>query len=1293
MTDVFLDTASFLKYCTLSVGFTSQCVCWVRKGELPTYSLKPVKCSRIVGLPYGSEMILQLVSNKSEQGGQPNLLPRSNANSRSSFLQTLFPLITCATSLVFLLIQLIRRTVKIKRSRGDAPLSTSILSNGTPRPAETRTDALGAGDVIDEDDDLDLVLQKKATQTNEGILEVSRPRGEVAVVVVEILALLGEISISLTILLTQAWGQKGYVAAFASLSTWSYITALACLRILPVNARRNPLPKLWNHTAILYIFQLLFTCVLFRSTIIHPAPYRVRALNIADFALALVLTLIALTTRKGNRAVALEYEDDLEPSHEPLASLFSLATFSWADVIVWKGYWNPFELNDVWNLIPREKAANVTADFRRLKKTTRLAWHLMKYFKQDLLVQAFWAILEGLLTFAPPLLLQAILRYVENPEIVPANTAWLYVILLALAGCVQGVADGQALWIGRKICIRIRAILIGEIYAKTLRRKAATSSDTVLGQDKNKSLEAATQPKTGFIAKLRSFGRKKKASETAKVPEEAKKEDSQVNTGTIINLMSVDASKVSEICAYLHFLFPATPVQLVVAITLLYRLLGYSSIAGMAVMVILMPVNILIAGRFNAISKAVMGATDARIHSTNEVLQNIRIIKYFAWEQRFGDIVNSKRSVELREFRNRFLLWIGANVIWYGVPLLITALSFFFYTAVEKKTLIPSVAFTALSLFNLLRHPLDRIADMIAHVQEAYVSVARIEEFLNEDETGKFTQLSESKQDEDGQTVLGFDRATFTWAGNDAQDENQTQAFRMIDLDVRFKVGRLNIVAGPTGSGKTSLLMALLGEMTLIHGKVHFPGGQCREDLVPDPESGLIEGVAYCSQQAWLVNDTIKQNILFSSPWDKKRYDSVIEACALGRDLAVLDAGDATLVGEKGIVVSGGQKQRISLARALYCNSKHVLLDDCLSAVDSHTAQHIFEHCIQGPLMLNRTCILVTHNVSLCVPLSHYVVLLANGKIAAQGSPETLISSGALGEDLMKSRPTSKNGTQPPSQSQSLVDLEAIAASDKTDSKANGHVAELKGQDKDVGDLGVEKKAEGSVQWKVINTYLNSMGPWYFWVSVLVAYTCESVASVSTNIWIRQWANSFHTEQLNTFGVYQRLPPVFDFFRINGPSVANTLGIGLPSYNISYSEDVSILSSEKINNAYYLGLYVVLGLIYIFVVVVRLGIAFSGSLRASRTLHARLLEAVTRAKLRFFDTTPLGQITNRFSKDLQTIGKQPLYHKGCFRTLNCRRWGCGFRCYRSCPESLQHVHHHRTHLSDHAPVFGRWCFP
>ncbi|MCJ1416019.1 hypothetical protein MMC32_002354 [Xylographa parallela] len=1171
------------------------------------------------------------------------------------YLQTLFPLLACSLSFLHITTRLIQHAVTSQTKKGYIALSDGGRPSDIPKDVIEIEDEADEATCIDEEAENERLTLRKTISTTGSVAEVSRPRGALLLVIVEILALLGEIGIGLTALVTHVGGRHAQTATISRLCVWIYILVLTSLRLLLPNLRRNPLPKLWNHTAILYSIQWLCTVILFRTSIIHPRSGLGQALTITDFALASFLAIIAITARRGNRTVVLKYEEKLEPSHEPLASLLSIVTFSWVDAIVWKGYIKTLELPDVWNLLPKDKAANVLADFRQIKKTSKFAWRLVRHFKRYLLLQQVWTLLSSLLTFAPTLLLKAILEYIEQPQSTTPATAWLWVMLLAVAGIVGGVSDGQALWIGRRICIRLRAIMVAEIYAKTLRRRAAIGTDTDLSENKSTSNEDAIS-KDGVLARLRYLFRRKRVLKDESGAAKEVSKGTQVNSGTIINLMSVDSFKVSEVSAYFHFLFPSVPVQLVVAITLLYKILGWSSIAGVAVMLLLMPLNLFFARQFSSTQKRIMAGTDGRIHTTNEVLQNIRIIKYFSWELRFAQDVDDKRRVELKALRYKYIIWTFAATVWYGVPILITGLSFLLYTAVEKKQLVPSIAFTALSLFGLLRFPLDRLADMTARVLECKVSVDRIEAYLNEEETGKYHQLSELTEEDHPCTIVGFDDATFTWASMDDYSRPANAAFRMMNIDVKFRIGTLNVVAGPTGSGKTSLLMALLGEMTLVTGAVHLPGGS-REDLKPDPATGLTESVAYCAQQAWLVNDTIKQNILFASPYDEDRYNSVIDACALRRDLEVLDSGDATLVGEKGIVVSGGQKQRISLARALYCNSKHVLLDDCLSAVDSHTAQHIFDNAILGPLMMHRTCILVTHNIALCAARSQFIVVLANGKIAAQGEPREVMLSGALGEDA--SRPASNSGTRPPSLSDSKDNLQSEDSdgtnAEHSDVKANGHVNGsikkskakplVEDDDDDKGaNARTEGKAEGAVHWRVIQLYFTSMGSPVYWIFIVLIFAIEPVSQVSTNLWIRQWSNSYSTSGVHV--TEAQGPPNSTYYHSLWKVLPlNYLRAGTSKWNVPplstrSAELYASATPSEVDIGYYLGVYALLGIIYVIICIFRLLILFYGSLNASNSIHTRLLNAVLRAKFKFFDTTPLGQIMNRFSKDLQAIDQE-----------------------------------------------------
>ncbi|KAJ5775299.1 uncharacterized protein N7511_000310 [Penicillium nucicola] len=1132
-------------------------------------------------------------------------------------LQVILPLTACSVSVLVVLIRLAHRYVVSRKgvTYKVLPNEDSEVPNGHQNESDT--------------------MLFQAVQLEQNETEVDRPRGEVMIVLAETAALVGQIAVYVVILSSQAWGRYGTLPAVAGLVSWGYILFLVLVRFLLSTLDVSSAPSLWNHTAFLYGVQWLFNVMVFRSAIIHPLSQRALVLSSVQFSLSTLLLLIALTTRRGNKPVLVEREDGLEPPTYPMASLLSLATFSWLDPLVLKGYRQPLELEDVWNLTPSQKAANVLSEFRKRQMKGSLAWKLIRFFAGTILKQGAWTVFANLFVFMPSLLLKAILEYVEDPRSTTPNAAWLYAILLFCCATVQGVADGQALYIGRKMGVRIRAIIIGEIYAKALRRKAGASVEAARKAVEEPLINDAKKKKKGLF----SFGRKKKAAnanDTENGTKPAAEEDTtQANVGTIINLMAIDSFKVSEVGAYLHFLWASVPVQITMAVTLLYYIMGFSSFAGIAIMVCMLPVNLFIARQFNKVQNQILKGTDARIHSTNEVLQNIRIIKYFAWEQRFQDIVNEKRKTELKALRKRYILWSSAATVWYGTPILITFLSFFLYTVVEKKQLTPSIAFPALSMFSLLRVPLDQLADMVAHVQESKVSLDRVDKYLNEEETGKYDQLRDS-------TVagtparLGLEKATLTWSTSKptpqaAGSADGLDSFRLINIDVEFLVGKLNIIAGPTGSGKTSLLMAMLGEMRLLDGRVHLPGGMSnRADLPVDPETGLIESVAYCAQEAWLVNDTVKENIIFASPYDERRYRAVLKACALERDLQILDAGDQTLVGEKGISLSGGQKQRISLARAIYSSGRHLLLDDCLSAVDSHTAKHIFRQALTGPLMLNRTCILVTHNVALTVPQSDHVVVLENGKVSAQGRPDDVAATGALGDEFLKSRPASR------ASSRGLSRAPSDHEGDDEETAANGNA---NGNAKDEKAKLTESKATGSIKWSTVSMYLRSMGPWYYWIGAVLVFCLQQLGSVSTNIWIRQWANAYHTS--NKAGTENDAGQYAAAAHLKAPSfnvgtVGRVSSWSLPQFGASSTGE----PDNEVNVLYYLGVYALLGFLYIAISLSREAVLFWGSLHASWKIHDRLLKAVMHAKFRFFDSTPLGQLMNRFSKDVESVDQE-----------------------------------------------------
>jgi ABC-type multidrug transport system fused ATPase/permease subunit len=246
-------------------------------------------------------------------------------------------------------------------------------------------------------------------------------------------------------------------------------------------------------------------------------------------------------------------------------------------------------------------------------------------------------------------------------------------------------------------------------------------------------------------------------------------------------------------------------------------------------------------------------------------------------------------------------------------------------------------------------------------------------------------------------------------------DAAEFAPFQLGPITVSFPSSSLSIVVGPVGSGKTTLINSLLGETTLLDGQIYMPNDHANRDVCPrDPNTGLTDTVAYCAQTPWLIGASIRENITFGSAFNQRRYDAVIEACALQRDLEIFELGDETEVGEKGTTCSGGQKARIALARAVYSRSKTVILDDVLSAVDAQTARHLYVNCLQGRLMRHRTVILVTHAVSLVAPAAQMVVMLDGGQVVASGPPAKLLAEGKL-------EMTEEMESQVPSSSSTLI--------------------------------------------------------------------------------------------------------------------------------------------------------------------------------------------------------------------------------------------------------------------------------
>ncbi|CCD26193.1 putative ATP-binding cassette multidrug transporter VMR1 NDAI_0H00190 [Naumovozyma dairenensis CBS 421] len=1019
--------------------------------------------------------------------------------------------------------------------------------------------------------------------------------------------------------------------SFINALLWSILTIIIVLRIWNINQNSKWVNKypgnLWSISFVAYLFAFTSTLLPFRSILIHNIKNNmVKNYYLSQFCLNFVLFFLLFTAQVGNKLPVIYKTDDwIDPSPEPTSSICSFISWSWLDSFVWVAHQNTLVFKDIWALriddysifVVKKFKTFITRPFSQNNFSSNLFLFFMKYF----LLQGFWACLSAPISFVPTVLLKRILEYVDDQSSAPKNLAWFYVSCMFACGVLGAIFRGQALFYGRRVCVRMRSIIISEIYSKALRRKASTMTNKN-DDDDEKDQETNTEDLQDITTALPESPVTAEEIDALNETTDASKKEtdnspaSSANLGAIINLMAVDAFKVSEICGYLHFFVEAL-LMVVVALALLYHLLGYAALVGGALVVAFLPLNLKLATLLGEYQKKSLAVTDKRIQKLNETFQAIRIIKYFSWEDNFTRDIETVREKELHLLFKRSLIWAFSSFIWFITPSIVTSCSFAFYIYVQGETLTTPVAFTALSLFTLLKTPLDQLSNMISFVIQSKVSLDRIQDLLQEKETEKYSQLTIDKNG----NRIAFQNATVAW-------DKKNSEFKLRDLNIDFKPGKLNVVIGPTGSGKSSLLLALLGEMHLENGNIIVPSLDPRDELVIDHD-GMTNSIAYCSQGAWLLNDTVRNNILFNSPYNEARYNAVVEACCLKRDFEILKAGDMTEIGEKGITLSGGQKQRVSLARALYSNSRHVLLDDCLSAVDSHTALWIYDNCITGPLMENRTCILVSHNIALTLRNAELVVILEDGRVKDQGDPVTILQKGLLGDDeLVKSSILSRTNSSVNLSSNSAINLaeadKVTAKKEDGDNTANLAAGRL---------IEEETKANGVVSIRVYQWYLNIFGGWKTISFLSTIFVATQLVFISQSWWVRHWVStSIH--EVYTF-VKQR---------IHASLTTNIGSVMNMRYNhgplMISTQDKQAVTNTSHSTFYYLSIYFGIGALQSSLAAIRNIINFTTGLNASRKIFKSLLHTVLHSKLRFFDATPIGRIMNRFSKDIEAVDQE-----------------------------------------------------
>lgn len=838
---------------------------------------------------------------------------------------------------------------------------------------------------------------------------------------------------------------------------------------------------------------------------------------------------------------------------EDNVNLWSWSTFTFVEPIIRLASTRTLNESDVWSLSPFFSHKNIFTkclEYRNLHPEHSLLRFLVVSNSLDLILDVSLEMWSAVIGFVPPFALQRILAVLSENTSEARRTAFLWAFVAFLAHLSFAQVDLYQGWHTRRCYERTRGQLFCMLHFKSLKREEVSRNELdTEGGDKEANADLAK----------------------------------------IVRLMQGDTYAIAQRFWEFSGLVTA-PVRITIAMIFLYNVLGWSALMGVVIVAVAYILNYPLVKYNTKITESSRNAGDARGKIVNEMLQNIRFLKFFGWEYDWSRKAEAARENELSWRVKQNTVYTLVNFIWLWMPSATALTCFLCYTLVAGEKLTVSKAFTSLALFSALQGPMVSLPGQIFAITEAYVSMKRIEQFLQEKEVpvwacslGRDTPPTSASGDAHSRDA-GFEDATFEWDSLKS-DSDAPSRFSLGPLNVTFSQGKLTIISGVTGSGKSALLEALLGEMHCVSGTVLLDKSNHR--------------VAYCAQTPWLEHATIRDNIVFGCPvpFDDQRYRNVLYACALEQDLSILDAGDMTEIGEKGITMSGGQRARIALARALYSRAKVLLLDDPLAAVDMHTAQHIVNNCFKGPLSEGRTIILVTHHISLCAPTAAYLLELKGGKVLHQGTTDDLRSQGLMDAIVQKDELPFVKENSAGTSSSNVDESRGFGARRPL---GNGKLVEM------------EHRAEGRVSLGTYFTYIKAAGI-TCWILTFLLLIAMRLIGVGVQVFLAKWGEAYEHSQESA---------------------------GLRSITVSYAaikfpwEDLP--SPNKDVKPWFL-VYLYFSIAGAFSALFYIALGYYASLQASRSLFISLIRRITRAPLRFFDTTPVGRILNRFTSDISTI--------------------------------------------------------
>lgn len=854
------------------------------------------------------------------------------------------------------------------------------------------------------------------------------------------------------------------------------------------------------------------------------------------------------------------------------------------------GYLRPLELQDIWTVNP-DRTVDVLSerlDAALDSRTERgskhaLVWALYDTFRFEFILGGICQLFSSLLLVFAPYLTRYLIAFATEAYVAQQSGQPAPHVGRGM-GFVVGITCMQAL---QSLCTN-QFLYRGQMVGGQIRA-------VLISQIFNKAMKLSGRAKAGGTATAEEIKALESAKETL-IKSEGKetKQDPKAaadaargvagdgrgwNNGRIIALMSIDVDRINLACGMFHMIWTA-PISIIVTLILLLVNIGYSCLSGYALLIFGMPFLTYAVRFLVKRRRSINKITDQRVSLTQEILQAVRFVKYFGWESSFLFRLSAIRSREIRSIQTLLAVRNGILSVSMSIPIFASMLAFITY-ALSKHDLNPARIFSSLALFNSLRMPLNMLPLVIGQVTDAWTALNRIQEFLFAEE-----QREDIERDDQMKNAIEIEHASFTWERLPTDNANKAQkpASRPEPAEASPKHDEKDDEEIPTEPFKLKdlTLEVRRNELLAVIGTVGCGKSSLLSALAGDMR--VAEGKvrmsttrAFCPQYAWIQNATVRNNILFGKDYDETWYNQVIDACALAPDLDILPNGDQTEIGERGITVSGGQKQRLNIARAIYFDAECVLLDDPLSAVDAHVGRHIMDKAICG-LLKDRCRILATHQLHVLSRCDR-IVVMDEGKIHAVDTFENLMRDNEVFQRLMST--SRQEGSDEKAEDSDETVEEELKEKDAGPKKAPGKPAAALMQQ--------EEKAVASVGWGVWKAYMHASGSYLNAIVVFILLALANVANIWTSLWLSYWSSNKY---------------------------------------------------PHLSTGQYIGIYVGLGGSVVLLMFVFSTYMTTCGTNASKTMLQRAMTRVLRAPMSFFDTTPLGRITNRFSKDIQVMDNE-----------------------------------------------------